>query len=98
MNGNGGWLAGNWWQLICALVLFGSYVAVLAKAVQSIRSMETRLKALEDDLAEHREAASLHRSPDFDRRVQNIEGGIQTISDILIQVQIDLGVLLKRNI
>lgn len=98
MNGNSGWLAGNWWQMVCALVLFGSYVAVLAKAVQSIKSMETRLKTVEDDLAAHRESNSLHRSPDFDNRVQNIEGGIKTISDILIQVQIDLGVLLKRNI
>jgi len=94
---NNGWLAGNWWQLISALVLFGSYVAVLAKAVQTIKSMETRLKDLEDNMEAHKESTSLHRSPDFDLRVQNIEGGIRTISDILIQVQIDLGVLLSRK-
>lgn len=94
---NGGWLAGNWWQLISALVLFGSYVAILAKAVQTVKSMETRLKAVEDELDAHKESISLHRSPDFDLRVQNIEGGIKTISDILIQVQIDLGILLSRK-
>lgn len=94
---NGGWLAGNWWQLISALVLFSSYVAILAKAVQTIKSMETRLKELEDYLEAHTTSTSLHRSPDFDLRVQNIEGGIKTISDILIQVQIDLGVLLSRK-
>lgn len=61
---NNGWLAGNWWQLISALVLFGSYVAVLAKAVQTIKSMETRLKDLEDNMEAHKESTSLHRSPD----------------------------------
>jgi len=53
---NNGWLAGNWWQLISALVLFGSYVAVLAKAVQTIKSMETRLKDLEDNMEAHKES------------------------------------------
>lgn len=95
---NGNWLAGNWWQLLSALVLFGSYVAVLAKAVHSIKSMESRLHAVETELATHRDTHSLHRSPDFDLRVGNIETGIKVISDILIQVQIDLGALLKFNI
>ncbi len=97
MAGNGNWLVGNWWQLICALVLFGSYVAVMANATQSVKLMEIKLKAVEEELAVHRASAHLHRSTDFDNRVQNIEIGIKTISDILVQVQIDLGVLLKSN-
>lgn len=93
---NGSWLAGNWWQLISALVLFASYVAVLAKAVQTVKQMETQLKELERKLDDHQLSTSLHRSADFDLRIQNIEGGVKSISTILIQVQTDLGILLKQ--
>ena len=93
---NGSWLAGNWWQLISALVLFASYVVVLAKAVHTVKQMETRLKELEQKLDDHQLSPSLHRSADFDLRIQNIEGGVKSISTILVQVQTDLGILLKQ--
>jgi hypothetical protein len=91
------WMASNWWQLVCAFTLFASYVAILAKAVATIKEVETRVKTLETQVAEHKLAANLHRSADFDLRIHNIESGINTISDILIQVQIDLAVLLKQT-
>ena len=94
---SGNWLAGNWWQVLSALVLFASYVTVLAKAVQTIKEMETRIKELENKLDDHKLMASLHRSPDFNLRIENIEGGVKTISSILVQVQTDLGILLKQT-
>lgn len=93
---NGSWLAGNWWQLISALVLFASYVAVLAKAVQTVKQMEIQIKELERKLDDHQLSASLHRSADFNLRIENIEGGVKSISTILVQVQTDLGILLKQ--
>jgi hypothetical protein len=94
---NSSWLAGNWWQILSALVLFASYVTVLAKAVQTVSQMETRIKDLERKLDEHQLSVSLHRTADFDLRIHNIESGVQTCSTILIQVQTDLGILLKQT-
>lgn len=93
----GNWLAGNWWQILSALVLFASYVAVLAKAVQTVKQMEIQIKELERKLEAHQLSPSLHRSADFDLRIQNIEGGVKSISTILIQVQTDLSILLKQT-
>lgn len=96
MTSGSNWLAGNWWQILSALVLFASYVTVLAKAVQTVSQMESRIKQLEQKLDDHQLSPSLHRSADFDLRIQNIEGGVKSISTILIQVQTDLAVLLKQ--
>ena len=91
------WLTGNWWQILSALALFGSYVAVLARAVYTIKEMEKRVEQIEAKFENHLLSGGLHRSIEFETRVQNIEVGLKAITDLLTQVQIDLGILLKQT-
>ncbi|MFN0108517.1 MAG: hypothetical protein ACKVZH_06650 [Blastocatellia bacterium] len=94
---SGNWLAGNWWQVLSALVLFASQVAFMAKAIQTINLTLHRVDELERRVESHQLATSLHRSPDFDLRIQNIEHGTQTNTQLLVQLSTDVAVLIKQT-
>jgi hypothetical protein len=93
----GNWLAGNWWQVLSALVLFASQVGFMAKAIQTINLTSRKIDELERRLDGHQLAPSLHRSPDFDLRIQNIEHGTQTNTQLLMQLSTDVAVLIKQT-
>ena len=97
MTGGNNWLAGNWWQVLSALVLFGSQVAFMAKAIQTINLTSRKIDELEKRIELHLMTPSLHRSPDFDLRIQNIEHGTQTNTQLLMQLSTDVAVLIKQT-
>jgi len=93
----GNWLAGNWWQILSALVLFASHTAFIAKAIQINNQNSHRIEDLEKRVELHQLTPSLHRSPDFDLRIQNIEHGTQTNTQLLMQLSTDVAVLIKQT-
>lgn len=93
---NGVWIASNWWQLLSAFVLFVSYIVVIAKNLQTTRQMEKRIEALETQFDQHLLSIGLHRSPDFELRLEAIEDGLKTVHTILGQIQTDIRSLTRH--
>lgn len=84
---SGEWFARNWWQVLSALVLLIGYIVVVANAVKSNRELIKDVDELKHDFQAHINAQGLHRGPDFELRMLNIERNLENASRLLSNIQ-----------
>lgn len=83
----GDWIARNWWQVLSALILLIGYIVVVANAVKSNRELIKDVEDLKNNFQAHLNAQGLHRSPDFELRMLNIERQLENASTLLRNIQ-----------
>lgn len=91
------WLATNWWQLLLAVVLVMGYIVVLHDSVKATKELKTDVAALRKDFAEHLNQPGLHRGPDFELRMMNMERQLETMGKLLGVISTDVKEALRSN-
>lgn len=94
---SGEWIARNWWQVLSALVLLIGYIVVVANAVKQNSDVVKGLAKLEDRFEAHINAQGLHRGPDFELRMLNMENQLEKAGTLLGNIQSDVRALLSTS-
>jgi len=87
----------NWWQVLSALVLLIGYIVVIANAVKQNSDLVKTVKKLEEGFQAHINAQGLHRGPDFELRMLNMERELEKASSLLGNIQSDVRALLTTS-
>jgi len=93
----GNWIATNWWQLFLAIVLLGGYVVTLSNSIQTTKQIKAEMKGLKKIITEHLNNPSLHRGPDFELRMLNMERQLEAASKLLGVIGEDLKAVLRST-
>jgi len=93
----GNWIATNWWQLFLAIVLLGGYAATLSNTIQVTKQIKAEMKGLRKSITEHLNNPGLHRGPDFELRMLNMERQLEAASKLLGVIGEDLKAVLRST-
>lgn len=77
MQGN--WIAANWWQLLLAASLIVGYIVALAININETRQLKDDIRVLREGHSLHINSTGLHRGPDFELRMMNVEHQLETV-------------------
>lgn len=91
------WIAGNWWQILCALVLLIGYIISMQNSVKTSKEVKEQLSDLKKDFLAHTVTPGLHRGPDFELRMLNIERQVESAGRVLGNIQDDVRALLSTQ-
>lgn len=94
---NNAWLAGNWWQLLLAFVLVVGYIVTLANNHRITNELKAEFVEIKKEIAAHVSAVGLHRGPDFELRMMNIERQLEAASKILGVIGDDVKTVLRST-
>lgn len=95
MQGN--WIAANWWQVTLAAVLAVGYIVVLANTVKETKELKQELAKLKDSHQTHLNTSGLHRGPDFELRMMNIEQQLQSVGKNVSLIGEDVKTVLRLS-
>ncbi len=95
MTGN--WIAGNWWQLSLAFVLMIGYIVTITNTIEATKEIKTQLVELKKQLADHLNGSGLHRGPDFELRMLNMERQLEAAGKLLGIIGDDLKAVLRST-
>lgn len=84
----GNWIAVNWASVLSVVVIVFTQVFVLARTIFTVAAHEKKLERLELLIEAHVSSNTLHRTPDFEKRLEEF-------SSLLKEIKHDLGRLLK---
>lgn len=93
----GSWLAANWWQLVLAAVLLVGYIVQMAISERTTKELKSEFAKFRDDFAEHLNEPGLHRGPDFELRMLNMERQLENASRVLADIHNNVAKLLGRQ-
>lgn len=95
MQGN--WIAANWWQLLGAFVLIVGWIVQMANSITKQRDTKTELVELKRMVSDHLGAQGLHRGPDFELRMMNIEHQLSSAGKLLGVIDDDVKQILRST-
>lgn len=95
MTGN--WIAGNWWQLLLAFALVAGYIVAVANTIEATKEIKAQMTELKKQFAEHLNGPGLHRGPDFELRMMNMERQLEAASKLLGVIGDDLKAVLRST-
>lgn len=95
MTGN--WIAANWWQLSLALVLMIGYIVTITNTIETTKDIKNQLAEMKKQIAEHLNGPGLHRGPDFELRMLNMERQLEAASKLLGVIGDDLKAVLRST-
>lgn len=95
MQGN--WIASNWWQLTLAFVLIVGYVVIVANDVTATKELKLEFSKLREQFILHTSEQGLHRGPDFEMRMMNMEHQLESLHRLLSVTNDDIKQLLRSS-
>lgn len=91
------WIAANWWQLSLAFALVVGYIVAITNTIEATKEMKAQVTELKKQLAEHLHGPGLHRGPDFELRMMNMERQLEAASKLLGVIGDDLKAVLRST-
>jgi len=91
------WIASNWWQITLAAVLVVGYIVVLANTVKETRELKMEVAKLKENHQAHIAASGLHRGPDFELRMMNIEQQLSNVGKLVHVISDDVKDVLRLS-
>jgi len=84
------WFAANWASVISVLIVITTQIVVLARTIFTVAHHEKRLERLETLIEAHVASNTLHRTPDFEKRLDEF-------SSLLREIKRDVETLLTKK-
>lgn len=91
------WIAANWWQLLSAFTLVVTYIVTTAITNRDVKELKAEFVELKKEIAAHTNSTGLHRGPDFELRMMNIERQLETVSKIIHVIGDDVKTVLRST-
>lgn len=88
MNIMGNWIAANWASVLSVVIVLVTQIIVIARTIFTVAQHEKKLERLELMMEAHISSNTLHRTPDFEKRLEEF-------SSLLKEIKQDVGRLLK---
>lgn len=91
------WIASNWWQVTLAAALVIGYIVVLATTVKENKDLKVEVSDLKKVVFDHFNQPGLHRGPDFELRMINMERQLENFGKVLGTIDHNVGKLLDKE-
>lgn len=73
------WFAANWASIASLMIVLLTNIIVLARTIFTVAHHEKRLERLETLIEAHVASQTLHRTPDFEKRLDEFSGLLKEI-------------------